>query len=306
MTKEQAYFAHILFRNKVLESDGYAYEALFTQIMGFSSPAFQPVKPQGIIGDRKNDGFDKTTGTYYQVYAPEDPKSKEHAATKKLVTDFNGLYLYWQNICPIRRFFYVINDKYKGAYPTVHAELAKIHQLYPNIETDVFLAKHLEDVCFSLPDEKIELCLGVIPEAYCGDVDYDILRQVVDYLLTVPVDPTKELIPINPDFDKKIIFNGLSNTMATYLKSHRINGHSVDDFFKYNSAYTKDALRNIFSGLYQEAMKTLEDTSGKPDQVFTYIFSHAFKQHTGAIDNAIFTLMAYYFEYCDIFEAPIS
>lgn len=304
MTKEQAYFAHILFRNKVLESDGYAYETLFTKIMGFAIPAFQPVKPQGSIGDRKNDGFDNATGTYYQVYAPEDPKTKEQAALKKLDADFNGLYSYWQSICPIRRFFFVINDKFKGAYPTVHAELAIIHQTYPSVETGVFLAKHLEDVCFSLPEDKIELCLGVIPEIYSGDVDYDILRQVVDFLLTVPVDPTQEFIPINPDFDKKIVFNRLSDTMATYLNSHRINEHSVDDFFKYNSAYTKNELRDIFSGLYQEAITTLEDTPDKPDQVFTYIFSHAFNLHTGAVDNAILTLMAYYFEYCDIFEAP--
>lgn len=305
MTREQTYVAHILFRNKVLESDGTAYETFFTKIMDLANPTFQQVKPQGPIGDRKNDGFDKSTGTYYQVYAPEDPKTKEQDAVNKLVNDFNGLYSYWQNICPIHRFCFVFNDKYKGAHPTIHDELAKIHKAYPDIETDVFLAKHLEEICFSLSDEKIELCLGIIPETYCGDVDYDVLRQVVDYLLTVPVDPTKEFIPINPDFDKKIVFNGLSDNMASYLRGHRINGHSIDDFFKYNSAYTKNALRDIFNGLYQEALKTIDDNPDKPDQVFLYIYDHSFQRHTGAVDNAIFTLMAYYFEYCDIFEAPV-
>lgn len=304
MTRDQAYLAHILFRNRVLESNGNAYEALFTQIMDLANPDFQQVKPQGSIGDRKNDGFDRNTGTYYQVYAPEDPKIKEQAAINKLVADFNGLYSFWQDICPIQRFYFVINDKYKGAYPTIHAELAKIHQSYPDIETNVFLSKHLEEILFSLPDKRIELCLGIMPEAYSGDVDYDILRQVVDYLLMVPVDPSMEFIPINPDFDKKIVFNGLSDTMAAYLRSHRINEHSVSDFFKYNSAYTRNALRDIFNGLYQEALKAIDDNPDKPDRVFMYIFSHSFKQHTGAVDNAILTLMAYYFEYCDIFEAP--
>ena len=95
MTREQTYVAHILFRNKVLESDGTAYETLFTKIMDLANPTFQQVKPQGPIGDRKNDGFDKSTGTYYQVYAPEDPKTKEQDAVNKLVNDFNGLYSYW-------------------------------------------------------------------------------------------------------------------------------------------------------------------------------------------------------------------
>lgn len=58
---------------------------------------FQQVKPQGQYGDRKNDGFDKTTGTYYQVYAPEDIKIKEKETIEKLVTDFSG-YMHTGNL----------------------------------------------------------------------------------------------------------------------------------------------------------------------------------------------------------------
>lgn len=304
MTREQKYIAHIMFKNKVLQSDGNAFEAFFSQIMTCANVNFQQVKPQGSIGDRKNDGFDKTTGTYYQVYAPEDISTKEKAALEKLSTDFNGLYEYWQDICPIRRFFFVINDKFKGGFPSLHSELANIQAAHPEVEANLFLSKDLEDICFQLSEEHIDTCLGYVPEIYYENVDYDVLKDVVGYLLSSPINLTKEFIPINPNFEEKIRFNGLSEAIARYLTSNRINEYCIDDFLKYNSSYTKEALRNIFTGLYNEALRTLEDAQDKPDSVFMYIFEHSYNKRSRAIDNAILTLMAYYFEYCDIFQAP--
>lgn len=304
MTREQKYIAHIMFRNKVLQSYGNAFEAFFSQIMTCANVNFQQVKPQGSIGDRKNDGFDKTTGTYYQVYAPEDISTKEKNALSKLSTDFNGLYEYWQDICPIRRFFFVINDKFKGGFPSLHSELANIQAAHPEVEANLFLSKDLEDICFQLSEEHIDTCLGYVPEIYYENVDYDVLNDVMGYLLSSPINLTKEFIPINPNFEEKIRFNGLSEAIARYLTSNRINEYCIDDFLKYNSSYTKEALRNIFTGLYNEALRTLEDAQDKPDSVFMYIFEHSYNKRNRAIDNAILTLMAYYFEYCDIFQAP--
>lgn len=304
MTREQTFFARIMLQNKILTSDGYAFEALFTKIMAYANPNFQQVKPQGAIGDRKNDGFDQTTGTYYQVYAPEDASKKENEAIKKLHIDFDGLYKYWEKICPIRRFFFVLNDKFKGAYPSLYDELAKIHQNHPHIETNVFLAKDLENKCFELSDGEIDACIGFIPDIDCGTINYSVLGDVITHLLHVEVNPTKEFIPINPDFDAKIRFNRLSDTIASYLRSHRINEYAVTDYFSMQSAYKKEALRNVFNNLYHEAVETIDDAPDKSDQIFMYIFKHSFDTHRGDVDHAILTLMAYYFEYCDIFQAP--
>lgn len=78
--------------------------------MTAANPNFQPVKAYGRLGDMKNDGFDAETGTYYQVFAPEDimKYSTGNEAVKKLHTDFSGLYSHWDNLCPIKQFFFVI------------------------------------------------------------------------------------------------------------------------------------------------------------------------------------------------------
>ena len=305
MNRNTRYIARLLFQNRIYSCDGAAFEHFFTQVMQRYNPNFRQIKPQGPYGDRKNDGFDNTTGTYYQVYAPEDIRTREKETIDKLVMDFGGLYSYWQGITPIKHFFYVVNDKYKGAYPTLYAELQKIRNQYPDISVNPLLSKDLEDVFLTLSEHDVIDIIGIIPSPDDIVVEYGVMRDVVDYLLRVPTNPQQEVIPLNPDFGKKISFNSLSEHVASYLKSHRINEFAINDFFELNSNFTKDELRNVFNGLYNEALNVIPDTEEKNDKVFFYIYDKSYSKHSVAIDAAIFTLMAYYFEYCDIFEVPV-
>jgi hypothetical protein len=65
MDRNTRYIVRLIFRNKIYSCDGTAFEAFFSQIMQCHNPNFRQVKPQGQYGDRKNDGFDSATGTYY-------------------------------------------------------------------------------------------------------------------------------------------------------------------------------------------------------------------------------------------------
>ena len=62
------YIAKIIFSNHILQYTGQQYEDFFVSVMTKANPNFQPVKAYGNIGDMKNDGFDRTTGTYYQIF----------------------------------------------------------------------------------------------------------------------------------------------------------------------------------------------------------------------------------------------
>jgi hypothetical protein len=305
MDKSNRYIARLIFQNCIYSSDGGAFESFFTQVMQCHNPNFRQVKPQGQYGDRKNDGFDNTTGTYYQVYAPENIKIREKETIDKLVADFAGLYSYWQAITPIRFFFYVVNDKYKGAYPSLYAELQKIRGQYIDVTVNPFLSKDLEDIFLGLDEDSVTDIIGIIPSPDDIAVEYGVMRDVVDYLLKVETNPQQEVISLNPDFERKISFNSLSKNVAAYLQSHRINEFAINDFFELNSSFAKNELRNVFNGLYNEALNIIPDSEDKNDKVFFYIYEKSYPKHSVAINAAIFTLMAYYFEYCDIFEVPV-
>lgn len=44
----------MMFKLRVHECNGQAYEDLFVSVMGKRYPQFKPVKPHGNVGDRKN------------------------------------------------------------------------------------------------------------------------------------------------------------------------------------------------------------------------------------------------------------
>lgn len=160
--------ARNMFHLQVHESDGVRFEDLFSKIMYYKSPGFQQVKPYGNVGDRKNDGFIKDEGIYYQVYAPEDTSKNVLAAVNKVKDDFQGLVKYWNDICPIKKYYFVLNDKYKGSLPQLHMELINLQRNFNLIDAGVFVAKDLERDLFNLPDDMIRSVVGHLP-----DIDHE-------------------------------------------------------------------------------------------------------------------------------------
>ncbi len=63
MTTDEKYILRTLFQNKIYKADGQAFEDIFTEIMNYAESDFQPIKPWGNVGDRKNDGYIKSSGT---------------------------------------------------------------------------------------------------------------------------------------------------------------------------------------------------------------------------------------------------
>jgi hypothetical protein len=72
MNSQEKALARKMFKLKIHESNGQAFEDLFTSIMNYAESDFQAIKPWGNIGDRKNDGYIESKGIFFQVFAPED------------------------------------------------------------------------------------------------------------------------------------------------------------------------------------------------------------------------------------------
>ena len=77
MNQQEKYLARVMLKNKIYQSDSQSFEDLVVNVLQHQSVTFTPVKPQGSYGDRKNDGFDPATNSYYQIYGPEDLPKKQ-------------------------------------------------------------------------------------------------------------------------------------------------------------------------------------------------------------------------------------
>ena len=308
MSGAEQYMTKIIFDNRILKYNGQQFEDFFVSIMTKSNPNFQPVRAYGNIGDRKNDGFDRTTGTYYQVFAPDDiTKDKTTKdGVKKFKEDFEGLYNHWNSICPIKTYFFVVNDKYKGLpAPIIETafELRK-NPLYQGISIDTFSAKDLLEIFNQLDEYSKQEIIGLIPDEMMPVVEYNALNETVSFLLDSELPETFPDSLNVPDFDEKIVFNHLSSVVNHQLVTGSYQESLLIQYFNENPGI-KEVLQKKFHALYEQAKREISETQEHyADSRFFYILDSACSRRTISIQTSVLVLMAYYFSSCDIFEEP--
>jgi len=313
MNDNEKALARTLFENKIHKKSGTEFEAFFTLIMSYAYKDFRQVKPQGRIGDRKNDGYIPSTGTYYQVYAPENPSSDKTPAkvVKKAKDDFDGLLKDWSKICEPRKYYFVFNDKYYGSYPEIEETMSEIQRKHDLAKCNVFLAKDLEDVCFSLLDDsQLIRVVGFIPSADQIDlIDYTILSKVIGYVMSKfkPIEIENWDVP---EFDGKISFNNLSDPIKSILNNAFYQYGILEEYFKNKSDFVRQEIRDRISKAYKDSVDEFIsiDIENKSDHVFMEIAERITPNNVSnnkkSVQDAVFVLMAYYFSSCDIFESP--
>lgn len=297
-------FAQILFKNKALSSDGQAYEDLFIRTMEEISTSFQPVKPQGPLGDKKNDGFDYVTGEYYQCYAPEDLSKNIPTAVNKLQKSADGLVGYWDSISKVKKIYFVVNDKYDGAYAEIHLKLAELRIQYLGIEFELFRIKDLERKVLSLDIDTIQRIIGFLPDPQITQLEPNYLTEVLNHLMNFKSNFSENSLPDQLDFTKKIKHNELSDYIGSHLQLAHHSIYQVIQYFKYNSDFEKDELQKKFITLYQQEVESVEVIEDKTNIIFINLFNKISPRDNQSVKMAVLILMAYYFEACDIFEEP--
>ena len=309
MTSEERYIARIIFKNRILESNGQKFEDLFVDIMTKSNIEFQAVKAYGKIGDKKNDGFIKSSGTYYQVFAPEDIGNNKtiYDAVNKLENDFRGLVHNWDDVCKIRKFFFVINDKYVGIAPPILEKVIELNKSaeFSEIDIDIFSSKNLEGVFETLEEAQVYDIVGCIPKQDMPLLEYEALQETVSYLMNIEINDFEIENLVVPDFDEKIMFNGLSKTVSDKLISASYQEGTLLKYFKENPGLNS-ILQKKFHAIYEKSkIDIIDSVEGFADRRFFYILDESCTKRTMPIITSVLVLMAHYFISCDIFEEPL-
>ena len=170
------------FKIAVYQSNATQFEGLFSKVKSYVHNDFSQVKPHGNLGDRGNDGWQHSTGTYYQVYAPEELSTNTEVAQKKVKADFKKLKDFWETIQPIRKFYFVLNDKFQGVSPHIWKTMSEIQSDESLEYAGVYDTAVLERDLFSLQYDQICSVLGVSPitSGYIQD-DKRKVRKFLEY-----------------------------------------------------------------------------------------------------------------------------
>jgi len=300
LNREEKALARILFKNKIYKSDGQAFEDLFTQIMNYAEPDFKQIKPWGNIGDRKNDGYIKSKGIYFQVYAPENIQNNYPEIIKKLETDFTGLLNQWNKSTPIKEFYFVVNDKYKGVNADAEQVMKNIVK-NNNLENgEIKTASYLEDLLFDLSDDKIINIVGFIPKpSDIKNLDYSVLNEVINFIMHLSIQQGSIEDLSVPNWDIKIQFNNLSNRTKSFLDQGFLLVQDLNYYLNDNGSFLATELCKKMIEIYSEEKQTFI-----ADELFWRIVEKASPKNELSYRSAIIVIMAKYFETCDIFEKP--
>jgi hypothetical protein len=286
-----------LFENKILKADGQAFADIFTSIMNYAEADFQLIKPWGNIGDRKNDGYIRSKGIFYQVFAPEDIRKSYTEVVKKIKKDFAGLLSHWKDI---KEFYFVVNDKFKGVNADCEQAIQDIKTDYSLQKAGILIAKDLENILFKLDDDQIINIVGNAPDpALITRLDYEILGEVIDFIMKLPLPSGKEANIILPNWKEKIKFNNLSDYIANYLNNGCIQIRSLEKYLSNNSDFLADSLRDKMNDIYMH-----EKLKKDGDDLFWAIVSSASPKALQSFQAAVIVIMSKYFESCDIFKEP--
>jgi hypothetical protein len=297
MDSEMKSTVRTFFKNKIYNADGQKFEDIFTDIMRYAEPEFQQIKPYGRVGDKKNDGYIKSKGIYFQVYGPEDIAKSISYAKGKLKEDFSGLLKEWK---PVNEFYFIINDKYKGIPSDLEIEINKLVEENNLNGGGVKGAAYLENLLFSLTDDQIPIITGHIPDpSRIRYLDYSILNEVIGYIMGMSLAKAMSSDIKMPDWDEKIKFNGLSQSVARLLNNGAIQIASLDKYLMNQGNFLADDLRNKMNEIYVAEKEKLIG-----DKLFWQIVTIASPKDEQTYQIAVIVIMAKYFEACDIFERP--
>ncbi len=295
MNLTQAYYES-RFENLFRAAKGNEFQALFERLMGLAYKAdFIACRPWGKIGDRKNDGFLRSEKRLFQVYAPNEMTATD--ANAKISEDFAGAKKHWGTHFEKWVFAHNATD---GLPPHVHKLLLTFGKKNPTRTLETWGLEEFRRIFRTLSSDDLVSWLGSAPsDETKASLGFGDLRPVLEVLgrRPAPTDSSVRDVPMG-----KIEANALSESVATLIKSGMAKSPLVEQFFsEWHDETLGERIAEAFRGEYQRLR-----TASTPNAVFAELQAWTGGKERGAPEHemAVLTVIAYYFERCDIYEAP--
>jgi hypothetical protein len=296
MDRLQQAFYEKDFEIAFLRSKGDAFQTLFERLMSMAYKAdFMACRPWGNRGDRKNDGFLKSERRLFQVYAPNE--MAETMAIAKIKEDFEGAKEYWREHFDKWVFAHNALD---GLPPHVQKVLLDFEKANSGITLEPWGLEEFRLVFRKLSLDDLQSWFGFVPSNKTkANLGFGDLQIVLETIADRPAPPTQLVkdVPMG-----KIEANSLSESVATLLKAGMAKAPLVEFFFRqWHDETLGERVAESFKAKYRELREAF-----RPNELFSELQTWAGggERRTPQHELAVLTVMAYYFERCDIFEEP--
>lgn len=202
----------------------------------------------------------------------------------------------------------VFNDGFNGSIAPLEAALLDIASKH-SIETGPFLSSDLLRETLSLKDGEIFKVLNsIVPSpGFLPDADYAAVRDIVNFVLESSQKLTDAGSLSTPALLDKIQFNKLSPEVGMILANGARQINVISDFFANRAGYHRQVLRNHLAKIYSEEKSQILKRGKWADRLFFRVLDRITppaRHMEKAVQDAALVVMSFYFEACDVFEAP--
>ena len=298
MDENARVFFELHFKLAFHEKKREGFENWFAEIMELRYPGdFKRVRPWGNSGDRKNDGYLRSKRTMFQVYAPNELAERDTLG--KIDEDYAGAVPHWMQYFDIWVFVHNSRD---GLSPQVTQKLSDLNAQGP-FAVDDWGFPELHREVFQMSETSLQRLFGLPPAiADLHNITYENLANVLQYVAKKPLLNDSEVEEVPPG---KLDANGLSDDSKKLLLDGNRKSKYVGEFF---SNWYDPAYGNQVSSSFKQEYQQLRSKNVPADDILIGLLDFTgFRMVTDASDiMAVYAIVAYFFEVCDIFEAPLE
>jgi hypothetical protein len=299
MDETQQLFYRLAFREKFFKARGNVFQELFTDLMQYAHKSnFKKVRPYGKEGDLKCDGYLSSHKCVFQCYAPLT--LKEANLVKKIEEDFRGAKEHWNDLMDEWIF---VHNGYDGLPGRAIQFLERIDAAEDRISVKHWTLDEMLNELDKLSQNDFILFLGQQPTADdIRSVNRQNLETAIKHLTQIQANPE---IVIKAPSPQKLFHNNLSKDTQDFLQMGRQRDHAVQVFFE---TYPNPAVSDSIAESYRSYYKSLKAQNCYPEEIFSRILSYSGfgKGASSSVSAALLTIIAYFFDRCEIFEDPNS
>ena len=300
---DRAQAAHYRTRAKIryLELKHSEFQGWFVDIMKRRYPTtFITVRLAQ--GDKQLDAY-RLDNTVFAVYAPRDTRHTIATTIAKITSDFDGAKETLQEKgLELKKWVFVSNDP-AGIPADITTHLAKINETNETVTVEYWEFEAIWNEIAKLDIVHLEELFGSAPtEGHVDALQFESIKPVIEFVRreSVPPDP-----PIDAPNVRKLEFNDLSDTTADVLPFGRRKESLVGQYFRLHHDPT---LGEEVAQAFREKYGVLREANLRADTIFCELW--AFVGGGGFTSPeqmaAVFAVLSYFFERCDIFENPVD
>lgn len=278
---------------------GTAFEQFFQDYMVLVDPGFIDVRTHGNIGDLSSDGLSLHSNKLYACYAPETASAD--ATIRKFKSDLVGALK--KRAGQFETFVFVHNDV-RGTHPEVAQALAEARTAHPALTFELIGMRHIRDALGKLSIESVESLLRLqLPLQHEVRMALPEMEDLLQFLATQRI-VESDGGPIKAVSGQKLRYSLLLPETQTELREAMKHSSAIDDYYEARIDITERD--EVAARFHQEYLDAALAVPGDPEECLFRL--RKFLAGTSAAPAAKYraqtSVLAYYFQSCDIFENP--